>query len=338
MAEKVYRIDNVKKFRAAGPTDMIELIAAPGANRLYLPKSWIVILVYGFVHKELVHLSGPTGSAKSSVLDALCVPENFCSVCAAEGFATDRPVRIYPVEMATFESPAELYYRRALRDGTTFDEPSILVRALQQAARDKDCCTPVIWLREMGRVHSPSVQGGLLNLMTRTAIPLPDGTSIDGSDIAWVADSNYQADSDATHTLVTLDDALKRRFTIHLTLDYLSAEQEVQVLNHLIDQYALGEGARELAPRVVGLGHAIRQQRHEGSLQTVAPPTIYGYLSMLRMARSLPGLTMKDIAFSTMLGNAGIDDTKLAGATFNEVFGLQTDLDEEACSVGGNLF
>ena len=85
----------------------------------------------------------------------------------------------------------------------------------------------------MGRVHSSSVQGGLLNLMSKYDILLPDGRRLDGSKVAWVADSNYQAEGDSTHTLVTLDDALKRRFTINLTLDYLDLLQEVQVLQHI---------------------------------------------------------------------------------------------------------
>jgi MoxR-like ATPase len=51
-----------------------------------------------------------------------------------------------------------------------------------------------------------------------------------------VADSNYQAEQEGAHTLVALDDALKRRFTINLTMDYLSAGQEVEVLNHLLQE------------------------------------------------------------------------------------------------------
>ena len=88
-------------------------------------------------------------------------------------------------------------------------------------------------------MHSSSVQGGLLNLIVKGDIVLPDGSRIDGRGISWVADSNYQAEQDATHTLVTLDDALKRRFSINLTLDYLSAEQEMQVLHHILEEATL---------------------------------------------------------------------------------------------------
>ena len=53
-----------------------------------------------------------------------------------------------------------------------------------------------------------------------------------------MADSNYQAETDSVHTLVTLDDALKRRFSINLTLDYLTPEQEVEVLQHILTEAA----------------------------------------------------------------------------------------------------
>ena len=76
-------------------------------------------------------------------------------------------------------------------------------------------------------------------MMTNGDITLPNGYRLPGKGIAWVADSNYQAEQDSTHTLVTLDDALKRRFSINLTLDYLSAGQEVEVLHHLSKEGAL---------------------------------------------------------------------------------------------------
>jgi len=69
--------------------------------------------------------------------------------------------------------------------------------------------------------------------MMKGEILLPDSTRIDGSKTAWVADSNYQRENYDVHTLVTFDDALKRRFGVNLTLDYLTAEQEVQVLQHI---------------------------------------------------------------------------------------------------------
>jgi len=336
MSQRYFRIDDPSELRAAGPTDLIRLVPVPGANRLYLPKGILEQLVYAVHHHELIHVSGPTGSAKSSLLDALEVHENYLSVCSALGFEDAKPVKLFHVEMVVFESPAELYQRRALKNGCTYDEKSILVRALEQASSEKAHCDPVIWLREMGRVHSASVQGGLLNLMSKADIVLPNGERIDGRGIAWVADSNYQHDADGIHTLVTLDDALKRRFTVNPTLDYLAEEQEAQVLEFLMQEQRLRPELFEEIPRIVKLGAAIRRERLAGNLQSVPPPTIYGYMAAVRMADALPHLSTHDIVQGTLLGHASVEDGKVAVGVFNEVFGLQADLEED--EVGGNLF
>jgi hypothetical protein len=214
---------------------------------------------------------------------------------------------------------------------------SKLVQALDDAAEARGKSYPLIWLREMGRVHSSSVQGGLLNLMTKSDIILPDGRRLDGQGIAWIADSNYQAEGDSTHTLVTFDDALKRRFSINLTLDYLSAEQEVQVLRHLMGESAARKMEGELIIKVVKLGQIIRRHRSEGALQSLVPPTIYGYLAFLRMAQALLHLSLHQIALSTLLGNASAEDQKLLPGVFNEVFGLKA-ADDDDPTMGSNLF
>jgi len=230
----VFRVERADDLRRAGPSDLVRLLPAPGCNPLILPKWVLETMVYGITHYEMCHLSGPSGSAKSSLLEALSrVPQNFAYLCRQSG-GTPLPIRLFPVEMAIFESPGELFQRRALRDGATYDEKSMLVAALEEAACLSGQFYPLIWLREIGRVHSAMVQGGLLNLMCKGEVVLPGGDRIDVQRVAWVADSNYQAESDSTHTLVTLDDALKRRFTVHLTLDYLTADQEVQVLRNLL--------------------------------------------------------------------------------------------------------
>lgn len=234
MGTSIFRVAKPAEYRKSGPNDLIELKPVPGQNPLFLLKWILEVLVYAIANYEIIHLSGPTGSAKSSVMEALhLVPENFKIICEALGFRP-LPIKLYAIEMATFEAPGELYQRRALKNGTTFDEPSRLVQALEDASQAKGRHYPLVWLREMGRVHSSSVQGGLLNLMSKYDILVPDGRRLDGHKIAWVADSNYQAEGDSTHTLVTLDDALKRRFTINLTLDYLEPIQEIQVLHHIL--------------------------------------------------------------------------------------------------------
>jgi hypothetical protein len=80
----------------------------------------------------------------------------------------------------------------------------------------------------------------------------------------------------------------------------------------------------KLVEQVVSLGRRIRAQRREGSLRSVPPPTIYGYLAFLRMARDLPHLSLQQIGGATLVGNAVEEDQKLAASILNEVFGLRS--------------
>jgi len=337
MANGVFRVNVRNEYRRAGPTDLIRLLPAPGGNPLFLAK-WIVeTLVSGVIHQEIIHLSGPTGTAKSSLLEALTMePRNFKGICKGLGLPY-KPLKLYPIEMATYEAPGEMYQRRALKDGTTFDEKSSLVQALEDAGKSSDKRYPLIWLREIGRVHSASVQGGLLNLMTKSGIILPDGSRIDGSRIAWVADSNYQVEQDSTNTLVTLDDALKRRFCINLTLDYLTAEQETEVVRQILAEEGNGDLQDEWILKAVQLGNLVRAHRTEGNLQSLAPPTIYGYLAFLRLACALPHLTLQQVALATTLGNASLDDRDHVAGVLGEVFGIQAAAEDDP-TMGGNLF
>lgn len=335
MAHTTFRINSNEEYQKAGASDLIELDPTPHGNPLFVRKSILETFVAGIAKHEFVHLSGPTGSAKSSLIEALYLADgNFKQVCSGLGLPFKRII-LYPVEMAVYETPGELYQRRSLKGGRTYDEKSRLVNALIDANKRKKDCYPLIWLREMGRVHSPSVQGGLLNLMTHEDIVLPDGVRIKGEGIGWVADSNYQAEHDSTHTLVTLDDALKRRFTLNITLDYLSAELEIVVLESLLKRMKRKPDLN-LLTKVVHLGQAIRRYRSEGNLLSVVPPSIYGYLAFIRQTEILPHQSIQDIALSTLLGNASSDDQKHIPGLFHEVFGLQVE--DEELSFGANAF
>jgi hypothetical protein len=93
----------------------------------------------------------------------------------------------------------------------------------------------------------------------------------------------------------------------------------------------------ELIVKAVQLGQVIRRYRAEGNLQSVAPPTLYGYLAFLRMAQALPHLSIQQVALATLLGNASGEDHKHITGVFNEVFGMQM-ADEDDPTLGGKLF
>ena len=273
MEEHAFRVDKPAEYRKAGLDDLVQLLPAPEVNPLFLPKRLLEKIAYGIAEHKHIHLSGPTGSAKTSLIEALSLNQtNFTSLCTAMGFDV-LPLNVYPIDMATYETPGELRVRRTMKNGSTIEEKSPLLKALEDAAVSTRRCYPLIWLREMGRVHSASVQGGLLDLMTDGPIPRTEGGHIQGKGIAWIADSNYQAETDATYTLVTLDDALKRRFDLPIPLKYLSPEQEIQVLHHILveERRKIEDAERDLIFKVVHLGSVIRRCRVRGQSSVGRP-------------------------------------------------------------------
>jgi MoxR-like ATPase len=316
-----YCISKSAEYKSAGPDDLIELLSEPGTNQLYIPKNILEIVVYGIVNHEFIHISGPTGSAKSSLVEAITrEPENFRLLCKYLKYPY-KPVIVYEIEMAIFDTPAELFQRRSLNEKGTFDQESVLVTALKDAVKNSGDHYPVIFLKEMGRVHSASIQGGLLNLMTKSRIVLPNKESIPGGKVCFIADSNYQAAEEAQHTLVTLDDALKRRFSINVMLDYLSEKEERSVLEHILKKR---NGDREidteLIKKIVKLGQLVRQYRTEGNLLSVTAPTIYGYLTCYEMAKALPQTGIPVIVLNTILGHASRDDLRMVETLIQNAF------------------
>lgn len=93
----------------------------------------------------------------------------------------------------------------------------------------------------------------------------------------------------------------------------------------------------DLALKVVRLGATIRRLRLEGNLQSVTPPTIWGYMAFLRMAKAMPHMSLQQLSTATLLGNASLEDRKLIPSVFNEVFGLQTS-DKDDPTMDVNLF
>jgi energy-coupling factor transporter ATP-binding protein EcfA2 len=332
----VFPIDEPRRFKEAGANDLIGLLPVPGYNPICIEKWRLEVIFYALVRGEFMHIAGPTGSGKTSVLLALaCVPRNFELLCRYYGYKV-APLFLHPVEMIVFDTPGELIQRRGLKNGTTFDEESSLITSLREAAAGTGAGYQAIWLRELGRVHSATIQGGLLDLMTHGDIMLPDGNTISGKDVGWVADSNYSCEEDAVHVLAVFDDALKRRFTINLGLDYLSLEQEVQILHYLRESGDVPAVSDDLLIGVVQLGHAVRDSRLEGNLRSVTPPTIYGYMAFLRLIHCMPHLSLIQVAQATFLGNASNEDLETIPTVFSDVFGVQSEFEDDS-AIGRNM-
>ncbi len=98
------------------------------------------------------------------------------------------------------------------------------------------------------------------------------------------------------------------------------------------------EKEEKLIKLVVKMGDVIRRYQDEGNLNSVPPPTIYGYLAFLRLNRGLPHLSLQQVASSTLMGNASAEDKKHVVAVFNEVFGIRAMPAENDPTLGGDLF
>lgn len=330
MSTRIFSLSNYNAYCKAGPTDLIEMIPAENDHPLYFPKYLLETLIESIIHGDFIHLSGPTGVAKSSLIENLQkVPENIKTICKSLN-QEYKPLKVHPIEAAKYETPGEWYVRRSLNNGSTCDEDSELVKALLEADSSRNEYCHLIHLREIGRTHSSSVQGGLLNLMTKNDICLSGGRNIRGRGIGWIADSNYQAVSDSVHTLVTLDDALKRRFDSNITFNYLTSGDEEIILDRIVRKTPGLQPDTELTAKIVALGNMIREQRAEGNLQSLVPPTLYGYMGLYRKAQLLKHLNFKIHAQTTLMGNASNDDQKLSSIMINQILGYKGIEDKES--------
>ncbi len=337
MNEKMPRVCNPREFAEAGEGELVALPALPGKPPMTVKKRVLLAIAHAVVTNAYISIHGETGTGKSILLRTLSsLPEVWEALCRAVE-APFKPLKVFPIEMIMFETPAELYVRRAIRDGKTFDENSCLSNALLKAAGMADQCYVLVWFREMGRVHSASVQGGLLDLVPDGRVDLPNGEVLDARNVAFVADSNYNCEETAVHTLVEQDSALARRAVINIPFDYLLGEEEERITKYFVAEGYLPQVEEALIKKVVELGQAIRAQRSQGNLLSVAPPTLDGYFAFLRMAHALHYLPMQEVANMTLLGSANPADRDQLAGIFSEVFGIRRASRKDAV-MGGELF
>ncbi len=329
MQKTLYNLSDPDEFALAASTDTLVLPERPGVPPMTVRKMILEVIFHGIVTGAFINIHGETGTGKSAILETFASDNGaWEALCNGMGVPY-KPLKVFPIEMVLFETPGELYSHRAIANGATFDEESILVKALREAAQCASSHYCLIWLREMGRVHSAATQGGIINLLSDGPIRLPNGDLIDGTHIAWVADSNYNADETASYTLVELDSALARRATINIPFDYLPEEEEERITSYFMDNGYLPKVEKEAVKNIIELGKTIREHRRQGKLLSMAPPTLQGYFAFVRMAHHLKHLPRQVVAGMTLLGSAGPADREELANICNSVFGIERQMDNQ---------
>jgi hypothetical protein len=324
MKTKLYDIRDEDKYRAAMPFDMIKLIPAIGNHSHYKYKYALDIMTFGICHQKSIHLSGPTGAGKSSLIEAITEePENFRLMCEYLGYEY-KPTLLYEIEMVKFDTPGECHERTVIKNRDTVDVPSAIIEALLDAQQKKKDHYPIIYFMEMGRVHTASIQGGLLNIVGKPFVKAFDNQKIPTGNVCFIADSNYQAAGDATYTLVDFDEALKRRWDINLSIPHFPEENQVHMMHDLVHETLDKTPDVELIKNIVRLGQMIRQYKAEGNLVSVTEPNPKGCLTCYEMIKALPGIGINLAITNSMLGNAASDDLKLVDTSIQTVFNTVT--------------
>jgi len=295
----------------------------PGSPAPIVERHKLDMLVTGVANGGRVHVSGETGTAKTLTIRTLLLNEsNFHNICKALGLPK-RPLSVYSCSVALVDGPPELTFRRSIKNGTTFDEDSTIVQALKEQDGKKGKEYAVILLPELGRTHSESVQGALVDMITEAFLLQEESRVLKVGHVAWVADSNY-ADQEGLYTLVAFDDALRRRFNVNLSMNHPVQEQECAILARLVP----GAPEEEIA-KIVSLGSKVRLKKKDGALQSVPPPTLYGYAEFLQLHTRLPHIPVDTVAFTTILGHCSDEDRSLAGNLLSQTHGVAAQIEDQ---------
>lgn len=328
MKQNCFSITDKNAYLHAGEDDLIILEPAKGSNTPFIPRAVVEIVGYGILKpkkKSFMHISGGTGSAKSLFISAMLRNPKNTSYLAQWLDFPYRPIKLTVADMTEFDAPSEIRSRRSLRamDGATetYDEDSVIVTALKDAARQPDKYNHVIWLQEIGRIVNPHIQSSILNLMSKDDLILKDGSVVPAGSVCWMFDSNLIATETGSYVLSKFDDAFKRRQDVQIELHYLDVAQEIAVMEYLV-QKSMPEKEVDitLIEQLVKLGTSVRTLKDKGQLLSIASPSLYGYTSAYEHIKDLTGLSTAKILKNNFLGNCTTEDKKQVDSLINKIF------------------
>ncbi|MAE63258.1 MAG: hypothetical protein CMJ18_03215 [Phycisphaeraceae bacterium] len=327
------RIFDIDDFAMASSGSVVRMAQwEHEAHPFYADFGQLALAVDAITTRAPLHLSGKSGGGKSHFLNALLFgpPENFEKVRDSLDLPKWDRIACHRIFISSFEAPSEIWYRTVVKEFSTHDQPQRMLEVLEEAAADRETLH-VVWIVESGRGITATVQGGLLEIVGQDTIRDPQGKQFDARNVAFVTDSNHQANESGDFAIHELDQAYGRRWTRRLTFAGLDPEQEARVLRELA-----ADSTEEQVGQVVALAIAIRRKHGENALESVLPPTIDAELDLLGCLRRLP-VDSRQTVFNTLLGHCQDQERDEAESIFAEAFGVKVDTDSAAAKAVGVL-
>ncbi|NND34906.1 MAG: hypothetical protein HKN76_20135 [Saprospiraceae bacterium] len=320
-----YKITNKASWRRAGNNDLIELKPPKGINPLFYRKKDLHMLALTIADGGCIHISGGSGTGKTSLLFALTeVQQNWVRLCIYNNLE-EKPLKMFRLAAFNFDSPGEMWYRRAINADGTYDEKQNLVEFMEDAIANPDDAYYAVHIMELGRTK-PSIQHALVHLLHDGEIvdPLTGNSIGSGENIAFIADSNYAAADKHTFLLAEQDTALFNRINqTGIIIDHLSQQEETKILMSIRRALNVDNVPDALVEQIAQLGHLMRVEQNEnGALSSVNPVSMRSYISFLKKA-SKSDLPPEDLADMTLFALASAEDRGVINELKSIVFGIQ---------------
>ncbi len=317
---QIYSITKKREFEKAHNDDFIQMIAASATETpVTIQKSKLVVATLAIISGEVLHLSGATGTGKTSFLNALLFePRNWKYMCQNLNLP-HYPIRVFSHSAVGLETPSELFYRRSINEKGTFDEMSDLLKDMKKLQRNNDKYYNVIWISEMLRMPS-NVQSAFVELINQKVFD-SKGKVIGVKKLAWLFDSNYQAAQDENFffELSQFDEAFKARNTVCLTFEYLNIFQEVGILKKLLKEQFQKDFSEILLFKVVEVSAKIREEKLKGKFPSLPMPTFRQYLGFFNLANANK-LTEEILFDVTIFGFATKEDHTALEDIYQEIY------------------